>query len=91
MKETTKAGKRGIRWTLTEVLEDLDFADDIVLLASRYVDIQNKTDVMAEISKGIGLDVNIEKTKVLRRNARTTQPVQLCGKNNYVFRWNLRC
>ena len=41
MKETTKAGKRGIHWTLTEVLEDLDFADDIVLLASRYVDIQN--------------------------------------------------
>ena len=63
MKETTKAGKRGIRWTLTEVLEDLDFADDIVLLASRYVDIQNKTDVMAEISKGIGLDVNIEKNE----------------------------
>ena len=50
-----------------------------VLLASRYVDIQNKTDVMAEISKG--LDVNIEKTKVLRMNARTTQPVQLYGKN----------
>ena len=62
---TTKEGKRGIRWTLMDVLEDLDFADDIVLLASRYVDIQDKTDAMAEKAKGIGLDVNIEKTKVL--------------------------
>ena len=44
-------------------MEDLDSADNIVLLASRYVDIQNKTDVMAEISKGIGLDVNIEKKR----------------------------
>ena len=45
MKETTKAGKRGICWTLTEVMEDLDFADDVVLLASRYVDIQDKIEV----------------------------------------------
>ena len=62
---------------LTEVLQELDFADDVVLLASRYVvDIQDKTDVMAEKSKSIGLDINIEKAKVLRINARTTQPVQ---------------
>ena len=27
-----------------------------------YVDIQDKTDVMAEKAKGIGLDVNIDKT-----------------------------
>ena len=55
---------RSIRWTLSEVL---DFADDIVIIANRYVDIQDKTDN--------GLYVNIEKkTKVLRINARTTQP-----------------
>ena len=76
-----QAGKRGIRWTLTEVMEDLDFADDVVLLASRYVDIQDKTDVMAEKAKGIGLDVNIDKTKVLRMNTRVTQPVQLYGND----------
>ena len=81
MKETTKEGKRGIRWTLMDVLEDLDFADDIVLLASRYVDIQDKTDAMAEKAKGIGLDVNIEKTKVLRMHTRVTQPVQLYGED----------
>ena len=30
---TIKEGKRGIQWTLTEKLEELDFADDIVLLS----------------------------------------------------------
>ena len=34
MKNTIKEGKRGIQWTLTERLEDLDFADDIELLFS---------------------------------------------------------
>ena len=29
MKQVTSGGKRGIRWTLTSVLEDLDYADDI--------------------------------------------------------------
>ena len=81
MKETTKEGKRGIRWTLMDVLEDLDFADDIVLLASRYVDIQDKTDVMAEKANRIGLDVNIDKTKVIRMHTRVNQPVQLYGED----------
>ena len=37
---------------------------------------------MSEISKGIGLGINIEKkTKVLSKNTRTTQPVQVYGKN----------
>ena len=81
MKETIKTGKRGIRWTLTEVLEDLDFADDIVLLASRYVDIQDKTDIMADKARSIGLDINIDKTKVLRMNTRVTQPIQLFGED----------
>ena len=31
-----------------DVMEDLDFADDVVLHASRYLDIQDKTYVMAE-------------------------------------------
>ena len=46
---------------IIEVMEDLDIAVNVVLLESRYVDIQYKTDVMAEKSRGIGLDINIEK------------------------------
>jgi len=31
--------KRGLRWDLTAVLEELDYVDDIALLASRHNDI----------------------------------------------------
>ena len=34
MKETTSHQRTGIRWKLTTVLEDLDYADDICLLSS---------------------------------------------------------
>ena len=81
MKETTKVSQRGIRWTLTKVLEDLDFADDVILLASRYLDIQDKTGVMGIKAKSIGLDANIPKTKVMRMNAKVSKPVQLFGED----------
>ena len=32
MKKTTADERRGIRWNLTTVLQNLDFADDIALL-----------------------------------------------------------
>ena len=54
MKNTIKEGKRGIQWTLTERLEDLDFADDIVLLAQRQLDMQSKTNDIANKAKQIG-------------------------------------
>ena len=44
MKETTLGTKAGIKWTFTETLDDLDFADDISLLSHRYGDIQSKSE-----------------------------------------------
>ena len=40
MKEATMNVRREITWTLMDTLEDLDFADNIVLLAHRHQDIQ---------------------------------------------------
>ena len=42
MSRTTEGRRTGIRWKFTSFLEDLDFADDIALLSSRYVDIRDK-------------------------------------------------
>ncbi|KAL9952151.1 hypothetical protein ACROYT_G039364 [Oculina patagonica] len=42
MRRTTADKKRGIQWTLTTTLEDLDFADGIGLLSNRHNDIQEK-------------------------------------------------
>ena len=77
MKNTIKEEKRGIQWTLTERLEDLDFADDIVLLAQRHIDMQRKTTDFANNAKQIGLEINKSKTKHIRMNALSTEAIQL--------------
>ena len=39
MRKITTNKRRGIRWNLTTILEDLDFADDITLLSSKFKDL----------------------------------------------------
>ena len=62
--ETTSDRKRGIIWTMTEMLEDLDFADDLALLAHRHRDIQEKTNDMATTGKHICLNSNAGKYRL---------------------------
>ena len=74
----TKEGRRtGIQWKLTSVLEDLDFADDIALLSSRYVDIEDKTSRLVEEAARVGLKINLKKSKVMRINARNDQRIKV--------------
>ena len=75
MKRATVNVKRGITWTLIDTLEDLDFADDIVLLAHRHQGIQMKTNDLALISRQVGLNINTDKTKLMKINARSDQQV----------------
>ena len=44
--------------TLTEMLEDLDFANDIALLSHRHRDIPDKTEDMNTTAKQIRLKIN---------------------------------
>ncbi len=69
--------KRGILWKLTEHLEDIDYADDIVLLTHNFRDMQAKLNDLVEESQKVGLRVNIEKTKDLRVNSRTTEAFKI--------------
>lgn len=43
MKETINNRRTGIQWSLTEQLEDLDFADDLALLAHTHQQMQEKS------------------------------------------------
>ena len=36
----TNNRRRGLRWKLTSILEDLDYADDVALISSRFADLQ---------------------------------------------------
>ena len=66
MRRTTEGQRNGIRWNFTTTLEDLDFADSIVLVSSRYEHIQNKTDQLVDNAGRVGLKLNAGKCKVMR-------------------------
>ena len=69
--------KRDHIWTFTESLGDLDFADDISLLAHSHRDIQSKTEKLVRNAAKVGLHVNKDKTKTMRNNCQTVDPVKL--------------
>ena len=76
MKRTDIGVKSGIIWTFTETLGDLDFADDISLLAYSHRDIQSKTEKLVRNAAKIGLHVNKDRTKTMRNNCQTADPVR---------------
>ena len=75
----TSGGRRGIKWTLTSVLEDLDYADDIALLAHRHQNMQAKTNALATAGS-LGLKINTKKTRYLRMNSRTNESIMVNGE-----------
>ena len=79
MRSVTEGQRRGLQWTLTTTLEDLDYADDLGLMSHRLEDIQQKTERLNETAITIGLKVNKRKTQVLRKNVTTITPVTLEG------------
>ena len=50
MKTTTAQGRNGIQWKLFSQLDDLDFADDLALLAHTQQQMQEKTTLLTEQS-----------------------------------------
>ena len=77
MKRTYMGVKSGIIWTFTESLGYLDFADDISLLAHSHRDIQSKTERLVRNAAKVGLLFNKDKTKKMRNNCHTADPVRL--------------
>jgi hypothetical protein len=75
--KTTTDQPRGIQWTLTNKLEDLDFADDIVLLSHSHGHMQAKTERLHDIAKTTGLEINVPKTKSLHVNATQEAPITI--------------
>ena len=71
---------RGIQWTFTKQLEDLDFADDIGLLSHSHHHIQDKTQSLSYIAKGTGLEINTKKTKSMRVNSTRDAAIMLEGQ-----------
>ncbi|VDO98000.1 unnamed protein product [Schistosoma margrebowiei] len=79
MKTSTSEGKQGIQWTAQNQLDDLEFADDLVLLLRAHEQVQLKTASVAAFSASAGLKIQKGKTKVLNYNTANINPVKLDG------------
>ena len=62
------------------MLEDLDFADDLVLISSIFMQIQMKIDRLNRNRKGAGLKISIKKTKVMRINVNNNNVAVINGQ-----------
>ena len=89
MTKTVENDSNGIRWNLTIVLEDIDFADGLALLSSKKTHIQQEVDRLNKHSKTMGMKTSIRKTKLVRYNAKDQTLLFIDGKDvEDVFRFD---
>ena len=62
---------------MKERLEDLDYTDDICLLAQRFCDMEEKLKRLKEEVELLGLDININKMKGMSVNISNMQKFRL--------------
>ncbi len=70
MKKSTKT-PYGIQWNMSARLEDLDFADDLSLLAQKESDLRAKLNRLIHYAGQVGLKINAAKTKLMRIDPKT--------------------
>jgi hypothetical protein len=68
-----------IQWGLYDKLEDLDFADDICILAQRYKDMKAKLNDLKVEAQNIGMKINSQKTKEMRVNHKHKERLYFAG------------
>ena len=71
--------KKGIQWTFTTSLEDLDFADYLALLSHRIQDLRAKTRALEVQGAKVGLKINATKTKLMRIGTKRGDGVSVAG------------
>ncbi|XP_068687698.1 uncharacterized protein [Montipora capricornis] len=81
MRRTIEGRRTGIRWQFANKLEDLAFADDVALVASRIVDMQTKAENLNINRKTTGLKIKFGKTVVMKWNVNPGIKIQLEGRD----------
>ncbi|KAL9968248.1 hypothetical protein ACROYT_G026600 [Oculina patagonica] len=79
MKETTTHQRTGIRWKLTTVLEDLDYADDLCLLSTHGTHLGEKTARLQNNARRVGLKINTKKTKWMSTGCKRNCQIKIDG------------
>ncbi|VDP25564.1 unnamed protein product [Schistosoma margrebowiei] len=81
MKTVTSEGKHGIQWTSRMQQDDLEFADDLVLLSHMQQQMQEKTTSVAAAPAALGLNIHKGKSKIIRYSTACTSPITLGGED----------
>ena len=71
------AKNTGLHWKMFENLESLEYADDICQISTTEENMQNKLQLLKEVSAKTGLNINIRKTKVMPINNNKAPPIRL--------------
>ena len=77
MRKTVDGQRTGIRWDFTMLLEDIDYADDLLLLTSRTDHMQEKTARLEENAGRVGLKLNPQKCKWMKVNSRNNEGLRV--------------
>lgn len=80
MKTSLNRRRRGIQWGMQNRLEDLDFADDLCLLAQRHSDMREKLLALSDVAKKVGLKINEAKTKEMVLNVHGGESFEINGR-----------
>ena len=74
--------KIGIQFTLLQKLENLDFADDMVLLSQKITHMRQKLAALVQQTARVGLKINASKTKEMRiRSPANTGNINCVGED----------
>ena len=71
----------GLTWVGSEKLKDLDYADDICLLAENFEEMQQLTDQLASDAAKIGLKINCNKSEIMKKFQPVSVPISVDGVN----------
>ena len=77
MRKAVDGQRTGIRWDFTRLLEDSDYADDLLLLTSREDHMQEKTTMLEENAGRVGLKLNPQKCKWMKVNGRNNEGLRV--------------
>jgi len=71
-----------------QIIHTVKYADDLLLLAKEEKVLQDMTDKLTETGRCYGMEMNVEKTKIMRISRQPFPVKIMIDQNNYSM-WNL--
>lgn len=81
LEEANVNAQNGIRWNMFSYLDELAYADDIVIMAHTLAALQDKVDKLLSAAKRVGLNINVRKTKTMRVMSNNVVPIRMNNVN----------